>query len=266
MAINLDSVKNRLQSMQAQSANTPTKKNGEDILKLVPGKQTVRIVPYVHNPEYPFIELLFHYNFNKKTYLSPITYGNPDPIAELGKKIQANANGNKEEWKIGKGLEPKMRVYAPVIVRGREEEGVKFWGFGSEIYTELLSYMADPDYGDITDPIAGRDIVIDVLLPEATGKKHNTPTIRIKPNQSKLSDDKNVIELVKNQKNIKDIFQEPSYDDLQAAVEKWMSRDEEESELNSNYQQSVASASNVTTNSTQNDLENAFKSLFNDDN
>ncbi len=265
MAINLDSIKNRLNTIQNQTTEKSSKKYGDELLKLQPGKQTVRIVPYVHNMENPFIELLFHFGFNKRTYLSPLTYGNADPIAELGKKIQQNANGNKDEWKIGKGLEPKMRVYAPVIVRGKEEEGVKFWGFGTEIYTELMSYMVDPDYGDITDPLNGRDIVIDVLMPKETGKQHPTPTIRIKPNQSKLSEDKNILELVKNQKNIKEIFQEPTYDELKAAVEKWTSQDESESEISSNYQSNTVSQSTVSTNSTKSELENAFKSLFNSD-
>jgi len=44
-----------------------------------------------------------------------------------------------------------MRTFAPVIVRGEESQGVKFWGFGKTVYQELLSIIADPDYGDITE-------------------------------------------------------------------------------------------------------------------
>ncbi|MAP03164.1 MAG: hypothetical protein CMF85_05080 [Candidatus Marinimicrobia bacterium] len=53
---------------------------------------------------------------------------------------------------MGRSLMPKMRTFVPVIVRGEEAEGVKFWGFGKEVYQELLGVIADPDYGDITDP------------------------------------------------------------------------------------------------------------------
>jgi hypothetical protein len=52
---------------------------------------------------------------------------------------------------MGRKIEPKMRTYVPVIIRGKEAEGVKFWGFGKTIYAELLSIISDPDYGDITD-------------------------------------------------------------------------------------------------------------------
>ena len=44
-----------------------------------------------------------------------------------------------------------MRTFAAVIVRGKESEGVKFWGFGKTVYQELLGVIYDPDYGDITD-------------------------------------------------------------------------------------------------------------------
>ena len=35
-------------------------------------------------------------------------------------------------------MEPKMRTYVPILVRGAESEGVKFWGFGKQVYTELF--------------------------------------------------------------------------------------------------------------------------------
>ncbi len=32
----------------------------------------------------------------------------------------------------------KMRVFAPVIVRGEEEQGTRLWEFGKEIYQQFL--------------------------------------------------------------------------------------------------------------------------------
>ena len=66
-----------------------------------------------------------------------------------------------DRWIQGKRLEPKMRTFVPVVVRGREDEGVKFWGFGKTVYQELLSVISDPDYGDITDPLNGRDVNVE---------------------------------------------------------------------------------------------------------
>jgi hypothetical protein len=138
MAINLDSLKNRLQSLQQQSAEKGSKKSADDIWKPEVGSQQVRIVPYIHDKENPFIELYFHYNIGKRVYLSPVTYGNADPIVEFAEKLKQT--GVKEDWLMGRKLEPKMRIYAPVIVRGQEDQGVKFWGFGIQVYQEEQFY------------------------------------------------------------------------------------------------------------------------------
>lgn len=259
MAINLDSIKNRLQSLQEQTPDKTEKKSMDDIWKPEIGQHQIRIVPYVHNRENPFTELLFHYGLNKRTYLSPVTYGNPDPIVEFAEKLQQT--GVKEDWVAGKKMEPKMRIYAPIIIRGKEDQGVKFWGFGVQVYQELLSYIADEDYGDITDPINGRDIIVDIIPPAKSGKKFPTTALRIKPNTSKVSNDKSVIDAIKNQKNISEIFSEPTYDELRDALYKQLNP-EEESEIQTNYTETVATETKTSTKSTVEQIDEQWKELF----
>jgi hypothetical protein len=93
---------------------------------------------------------------------------------------------------------PKMRTFVPVIVRGEEAEGVKFWGFGKEVYQELLGVIADPDYGDITDAENGRDITIEFLSAEEAGRSFPKTNIRVKPNTTPISENKNVLDSVSN--------------------------------------------------------------------
>ena len=124
----------------------------------VEGKQTVRIVPWKEDASMPFIELHFHY-LGSKTYISPISNGERDPIAEFADKLRAD--GTKESYNQSRQFLPKLRTYVPVIVRGEEEKGVRFWSFGKTVYEELLGIIEDPDYGDITDVTEGRDIVVD---------------------------------------------------------------------------------------------------------
>ena len=120
-------------------------------------------------------------------------------------------------------MEPKLRTFVPVIVRGKENEGVKFWGFGKTVYQDILGYIADPDYGDITDPITGRDIVLDVTSAEESNAAYPTTAIRIKPSTSKLSDDPTVVKnLLENQKNITELYQELSYAELKTVLENWL--------------------------------------------
>ena len=215
MALDISRLKSRLNSL----SNTNQKSNL--IWKPKPGKQVVRIVPYKYSPENPFIELKFHYNINNKTYLSPDSFGRPDPIVEFSNRLKKT--GSKEDWQMGRKMEPKMRTFAPVIVRGEEHEGVKFWGFGKQVYQELLSIISDPDFGDITDLTSGRDIVVEFKTAEG-GASFPETSIRVKPNVSIAIDPKNtqLLEALKCQVNILDLFPELSYDELKEVMDKWL--------------------------------------------
>jgi hypothetical protein len=216
MALDISKIKSRLNSL----SNTNQKSNL--LWKPNPGKQEVRIVPYKFQPDNPFIELKFHYNLNEKTYLSPDSFGRPDPIVEFSTRLKRS--GDKEEWKLGKKLEPKMRTFAPIVVRGEEHEGVKFWGFGKQVYQELLSIMSDPDYGDITDLASGRDVVVEFKTAEETGKQFPETSIRVKPNTKPAVDpsNKELLEKVANQTKILDLFPELSYDELKDVMDAWL--------------------------------------------
>ena len=78
--------------------------------------------------------------------------------------------GEKENVDLAKKLFPKLRIFAPVVVRGEEDRGVRFYEFGKMVYQELLGVMADEDYGDITDIQKGRDITVEVIPAAETGK------------------------------------------------------------------------------------------------
>ena len=223
MALDISKLKSRLNSL----SNTNQKSNL--IWKPKPGKQVVRIVPYKYEPDNPFIELKFHYNINNKTYLSPDSFGRPDPIVEFSNRLKKT--GSKEDWQMGRKMEPKMRTFAPVIVRGEEGEGIKFWGFGKQVYQELLSIISDPDFGDITDLTGGRDIVVEFKTAEG-GASFPETSIRVKPNVSVAIDPKNaqLLDALKSQVNILDLFPEFSYEELKEVMDKWLNPDAESAE------------------------------------
>jgi hypothetical protein len=198
-----------------------TSKKSDSLWKPTPGKHQIRLVPYKFNKDIPFIELFFHYNINNKTYLSPASFGRPDPIVEFAEKLKRT--GDTDDWKAGKKMEPKLRTFVPVIVRGKESEGVKFWGFGKTVYQDILGYIADPDYGDITDPMNGRDIVVEIQSAEDSNAAYPTTTIRVKPSQSKLGETADQIQsLLENQKNITELYSELSYSELKGVLENWL--------------------------------------------
>ena len=261
--MDLDAIKSKLESLQS------TTSTANNFWKPDPGKQVVRIVPYTHNKDNPFVELFFHYNLGQnKTFMSPMSFGRPDPVQEFADKLKST--GDKDEWIQGKRLEPKMRTFAPVIVRGQESEGVKFWGFGKTVYQELLSVIADPDYGDITDPVNGRDIMIERQTPAEAGNQYGKTTVRVKPNQTPITDNKEMLEtLLNSQPNLTELYTEPSYDDLKEALATYLNPDNDVDTNTTTTSNGVAATTAPTTNTgttktakTEN-VEDAFDQLFN---
>ena len=261
--MDISKIKDRLNQLQSTSSNK------DNFWKPAPGKQVVRIVPYKHNKDNPFVELFFHYWLgNNKTYISPASFGRPDPVEEFAQKLKST--GNKDEWIQGKRLEPKMRTFAPVIVRGEESEGVKWWGFGKTVYQELLGVIADPDYGDITEPTTGRDIGIERQTPAEAGNQYGKTTVRVKPNQTPITEDATQLEsLMENQSDLVELYKEPTYDELKEALQNYLNPGDDSTETTTTSNGVAASTtptSNTTTTTsekTTEKVEDAFDELFN---
>jgi hypothetical protein len=257
MAINLDAIKAKLQQMQ-QSTGGGSRSN-DFIWKPPVGKSQVRIVPYAFDKDNPFIELYFHYEVGKRTMVSPISYGRPDPIVEFAEKLKKS--GDKDDFRLAKKIEPKFRCYVPVIVRGQEDEGVKFWSFGKQIYTELLGVITDPDYGDITDLMNGRDVTVEHIAAEKEGAFPSF-TVRVKPNTSPATSDKSIAEkIVNGQKNITELFSELSYEEMTDVLQKWLDPSSEADSQGTKPANKPITGATTVTNSE--DISSAFDSLFN---
>ena len=251
--MDIEAVRKRLNQLQTSTTRTT------NLWKPQPGKTQIRLLPYKLNQEVPFIELFFHYDLGGKSYLSPISFGRPDPIEEFAEKLKSS--GNREDWRLGKKLEAKLRTFAPVCVRGEENQGSKFWGFGKTVYQELLSIIADPDYGDITDPVNGRDVSVEFISAEESGASFPKTNIRVKPNQTPISDEPSVLELVKtSQKDITDIYQEQSYEELTGILNEWLNPNDEEKK--EEEAPSTVATSDLGTSKVK-DTSEAFDELFN---
>jgi len=258
--MDITKIKERLTQIQASS------KTSNSFWRPQSGQTQIRIVPYKFNKDNPFIELYFHYSLgDNKTHMSPMSFGNPDPIAEFADKLKST--GDRDEWVQGKKLEPKMRTFVPIIVRDKENEGVKFWGFGKTVYQELLSFISDPDYGDITDPITGRDVVVDRQTPAEAGNQYGNTTIRVKPNQIPLTENKDQLEAIFNsQVRLTDIYTETSYDDLKELLKNYLNPDEESipdtNQPTVKETTKVSATTNDTSANTVSTVDDAFDKLF----
>jgi hypothetical protein len=190
------------------------------------GLQTVRIVPYKFNPDSPFIELKFYYKLAGNNYLAPCTFGKPDPILETIDALRSS--GSNEEKDIAAKLAPVTRTYAPVIVRGEEELGVRFWGFGIQVYKQLLKLMTNAKYGDITSWTEGRDIEVEFhkesKKKNAKGQSFPETNILADPNITPVVNPtrRDLMEKLMDQTDILTIFPLKSYDELKSVVDKWL--------------------------------------------
>jgi hypothetical protein len=252
--MDIEAVRKRLSQLQTSTTRTT------NLWKPQPGKTQIRLLPYKLNSDIPFIELFFHYDLGGKTFLSPISFGRPDPIEEFAEKLKSS--GNREDWKLGKKLEAKLRTFAPVVVRGEEGSGAKFWGFGKTVYQELLSIISDPDYGDISDPVSGRDVVVEFITAEETGASFPKTNIRVKPNQTTVTEDKAVLTtLLDGQKDIREVYNELSYDELAEALHDWLNPGDEKGSENTKTPASSKVLESAVTSTTE--VSDAFDDLFN---
>jgi hypothetical protein len=215
MAINFDALRKRLDNLSGntkKSSSSWKPKEGEEY--------TVRLLSFPNNEGQPFKELWFYYNIgNNPGLLTPNQYGKPDPIQELITKLRAD--GSKESYELAKKLYPKMRCYAPVIVRGEEDKGVQIWAFGKQVYQSLLGVMLDEDYGDITDPESGRDIKVKCFKP--AGKKYSETEVMPRGKASPLSSNQATAkQWLGNIPDVNKLFDLKSYDELSKIVNDWI--------------------------------------------
>jgi hypothetical protein len=229
--MNLDAIKKKLESMQKTSNGGSNNSSNVKRFKPTIGKQTIRIVPFKYNKEFPFTEMKFYYGIgSRKVIASPLNWGEKDPIAEFAKQLRGT--NDKENWRLAKKLDPKTRIYAPVIVRGEEAEGVQMWEFGKEIYEAFLQMAADEEVGDFTDVMSGRDIKLVTVGPESTGTAYNKTTIAPSMKMSALSEDSKQIEKwLEEQENPKDMYKPLPFDTIKQALQEWLNPEADEEEV-----------------------------------
>ena len=87
--------------------------------------------------------------------------------------------------------------------------------------------MLDEDYGDITDPLEGRDV--NVVCSKNPGQQWAMTEVTPRGKETKLSkDSKQAKEWMSKLPNLEDIFQLKSYDELSKIINDWLADDEDE--------------------------------------
>lgn len=253
MAIDFDAIRRKLNKLSGQNSRQNTTwrpQEGEE--------HTVRLLSFPDNDGQPFKERWFYYNIgNNPGLLAPYQFGNPDPIQELITKLRDD--GSKESYELAKKLYPKMRCYAPVVVRGEEDKGVRIWAFGKTVYQSLLNIMLDEDYGDITDSEDGRDVK--VVCTKAPGRQWATTEVRPRGKQSPLSENTDTIkQYTSSIPSLDDMYTCKTYEELEKIVNDWLNDDDADSS-DGTAKFGGNTTNTQTTNTTSGGNQNKYKSL-----
>jgi hypothetical protein len=220
--MNLDAIKQKLSALN----NTGSEREKVDyealFWKPTLGKHQVRIVPSKFTPDFPFTELKFHYRIAKFPMISLTNFGKQDPVEDFVKELRKTSD--KENWSLSGKIEPRARIFAPVVVRGEEAKGVRLWGFGVNIYKALLALAEDEDIGDYTDPVSGYDMIVE----QTPGNPYPQTTVRLKPKSVPLSTDANQAQhWLTEQPNALESFTQYDYDFIKRKLQEYLTPGEE---------------------------------------
>ena len=243
--MDLNQIKNRLTSLNQDAKPKTGEKKDYTLVYWKPrqeGKYQIRFVPSLLNKNNPFQEIYMHYGVGKYPIVALSNWGEQDPVVDFTKKLRTTSDS--ENWRLAKKLDPKLRVFAPVIVRGEEDKGVRLFEFSKTIYMELLSIADDEDYGDFTDVAEGFDFIVNAS--KVADRPGFGLSLRPKPKQTPLSEDANTVNAwLENQPQLLEERYKYTYDKLKDELQNFIAGNEGgEGEITS--EPAVAFESNTT--------------------
>lgn len=268
--MDINAIRERLNKLrgQAQKSNTWRPEENKD--------NHVRILP-LEGEDIPFKETYWHWNVGGKSALCPkYTHGDDCPICDLVSKMFDESDRTKDNAlrDSARSLRAKLRPYIPIIDRTQDESEALWWPASKSVYTEILTIIANPDYGDITDLSSGHDLVVTKLPPEP-GRMYGMTKIVARPKQTPLAESQEKMDEILNSLPPSDDFMSAKpYQELKEMVENWLSSEGEKttddsvgtdhfSSNNSNVSEEIDLENSIAT--PTEDIDDALASLMSDD-
>lgn len=245
MGIDLAKMKEKLNALENKGQGKSVFWRPED------GEQTIRIVPTADGD--PFKEYWFHYNLGKNAgFLSPKkNFGEDDPLNDFVRQLYKD--GSDESIKMAKNLSARQRFFAPVVVRGQEDQGVRLWGFGKTAYKELLNLVLNPEYGDITDVNEGTDLTIQYGKPPGAQFPQTSIIPRRRPSPLMDSEEK-ISTFLSQVPNFDEVFERKTPEQVQVMLDEFL--------LGESDAESVSSETSKYNGATKSTVDQAFDELL----
>jgi len=253
MGIDMELMRRKLATLRGEHDG-----NGNSVwFKPDEGDTDIRIVPT--NDGDPLKEMFFHYNVGEHRggILCPKrNFGEHCPVCEFASQLwrEGSNNNDEESKKLAKSLFVRTRYFSPVVVRSREDEGIKVYGYGKMAYELLLGYILDPEYGDVTDIQEGTDITLTYTKPTKPGAYPQT-NLKMRRNTSPLLEDQDAIPaLLDGMPDFDALFERYSPEQIDAILDEQLAGD--------GSAESRSSETTKYSTNEKNDVERAFDELM----
>ena len=251
MAIDIKKMKAKLAALQNKGGKTNFFKPDEG------KKYSIRIIGTPDGD--PFKEFWFHYEIGKNSLLCPKkNFSEECAICNFASKLYKE--NTEDSNKMAKKFLARQRFFSPVLVRGEEKEGVKVWGYGKNVYQDLINLVLNPDYGDICDPDSGTDLSLQ------TGKAPGAqfPTTKLTPARmaSRLCQgtDDECRDIMDSVPNFAEIHERKTSADVAAALDEYLNGGSSDAEAES--QSSETTKYGGKQKSASSDIDDAFRDLI----
>lgn len=197
------------------------------------GEQVVRIVPFKEDRGWPIIEVELHnYDTFKNNIPSLRNFEEKDPIVEFRKKVYEK--GSEDEKEEVKKIAPSIKRFVQVIVRGQEGLGVRLWELKSSYQLLVNILNKEEHYGDITDVVEGRDLILDAISETKAIRGKSVTYVKVSGitpsgKASPLSKDANQVEEWLEKQYIPiEQYKKYTYDEIQQILENYLTPDDVE--------------------------------------
>lgn len=176
------------------------------------GKNPIRILP----PLKVYNEKLFYFRYrihwiNGKSFISlnqditdsagNVHTARKSILDRTAEKFWNQGEKGSDEWEIAKEIASRERYVYRIVVRGKEDETIpEFYETGPQIFSALKDLVFDPEYGNIVDPMTGRDFVV---VKVGTGARAKYDTSRCAASSSPIFEDREKLKaVIENAKNL----------------------------------------------------------------
>jgi len=130
------------------------------------GTNEIRILPPYGESGYFFREVDMHFGVGQRNESFVCTRAEGGKCYACDKLEELRSSEDPKKVNLARKFVPRHRVLYNIVDLAEPSKGVRIFSSGVSIFKDILSYFADPDWGDLTDPEEGYNLKI---IREGTG-------------------------------------------------------------------------------------------------